>query len=113
MSVRQRATKVFGALKNTGKQSIRKLSEILGFSKSSVDRQKKALERRNCHPESYLWETEEGHSWLHRFVFAVLYVFGIKGGIGAEQLSVFFKMIRLEKHFGVSQTALLTLMALG
>ena len=75
-----------------------------------MDRHKKAIERRNCHPESWFWETEDGQKWLHLLVHSVLYMFGIKGGIGAEQLSQFFKRIRLDKHFGTSPTALLTLL---
>jgi len=80
----------------------------LGISKSSVDRHKKALERRNRHPESWFWETEEGQKWLHLLVVAVLYEFAVGEGVGAGKLSRFFKRIRLEKHFGASPTALLT-----
>ena len=39
-------------------------------------------------------------------VFAALYQFGLKSGVGAETLSQFFKTIRIDKHVGVSSTVL-------
>ncbi len=51
-----------------GKQSIRDVAHRTGFSKSSVHRHKQAMERRDVHPESWLWETEEGRRWLIRLV---------------------------------------------
>lgn len=41
-------------------------------------------------------------------VFAALYLFGLKAGVGAETLAQFFKMIRIDNHVGVSATALRT-----
>lgn len=52
------------------------------------------------------WETEGGYAWLRLLVFAALYQFGLKSGVGAETLSQFFKMIRIDKHVGVSPTVL-------
>ena len=72
-----------------------------------MDRHKKAIERRNCHPESWFWETDEGQKWLSSFVVAVLYDFAIGEGVGAGELSRFFKRLHLEKHVGSSPTALL------
>lgn len=72
-----------------------------------MDRHKKAIERRNCHPESWFWETDEGQKWLSSFVVAVLYDFAIGEGVGAGKLSRFFKRLHLEKHVGSSPTALL------
>jgi hypothetical protein len=70
----------------------------------------KALSRRNVHAESELWETEAGWQWLVRLVSASIVTFGLKGNQGAERLSEFFHLIRLEKHVGVSPTALCNLM---
>jgi hypothetical protein len=39
-------------------------------------------------------------------VFAALYQFGLKSGVGAEALSQFFKTIRIDKHVGVSPSVL-------
>ena len=41
-------------------------------------------------------------------VFAALYLFGLKSGVGADTLSQFFKMVRVDTHVGVSPSALRT-----
>lgn len=79
-------------------------------SKSSVHHHIQAKNKRNKHPESSLWETETGSIWLRLLVFAAIYLFGIKSGVGAETLSQFFKMIRIDTHVGVSPSALRTQM---
>ena len=38
--------------------------------------------------------------------FIVIYCFGIKGGIRADSLSIFFHLLRLEKRIGCSASAL-------
>jgi len=68
---------------------------------SSVHRLVQAIERRHQYPESPLWE-HSGYQWLHRLVWAVVYVFGVKGGIGNETLSEFFHILHLEGRIGVS-----------
>jgi hypothetical protein len=65
-----------------------------------------AQEERNVYPESSHWETEAGYAWLRLMVFATLYQFGLKSGVGAESLSQFFKTIRIDGHVGVSPTVL-------
>lgn len=90
-----------------GKISIRNLAEKLALSKSSVQRHQRARLKRAQHPESAFWETEAGADFLARTVFAALYQFGLKNHIGAEQLSEFFRMIRIDTHVGVSPNAVL------
>jgi hypothetical protein len=46
------------------------------------------------------------YQWLHRLVWAVVYVFGVKRGIGNETLSEFFHLVRLDERIGVSPNAL-------
>ena len=43
-------------------------------------------------------------------IFAAVYVFGLKAGVGADTLSLFFKIIRVNTHVGVSASALRTQM---
>jgi len=43
---------------------------------------------------------------LHRYLFAVIYCFGIKEGIGADSLSAFFHLLHLEERIGCSASAL-------
>ena len=85
---------------------MRALARATNISKSSVHRISQRIEHRHQHPESYFWETAEGYQWLRLLVFATIYIFGIKQGIGSEVLSEFFHLLRLNKQIGVSPTAL-------
>ncbi len=105
-AVRSRDKKVFAEIVRFGWQSIRKIAKATGLTKDSVARSIGAMTKRNRHPESHLWETEEGQAWLHRLVIAAIYEFGLQGNQGAERMSAFFKRIRIDTHVGVSPTAL-------
>lgn len=85
---------------------MRQLAAATGMAKSSVHRHRQAIERRNQYPESPLWEMASGHQWLQRLVWAVVYVFGVKHGIGNDTLSELFHLLRLERHIGVSPSSL-------
>ena len=63
-----KSLRVFNYLWEHGTQSVRRIARKTGFSKSSVHRLQQAIARRGCHPESWLWETEEGRGWLIRLV---------------------------------------------
>src|SRR3989454_4498133 len=97
---------IFNSLCGKAKQSIRQLAHHNGFSKSSVHRLKQAMARRDQHPESWFWETEEGRRWFMRLVVATLYTFSLKRGVGAETIHEFFVHLRLERHVGCSPSAL-------
>ena len=101
---------IFNFFRDHTKTSIRHIAVETGLSKSSVHRLRQALERRAVHPESWLWETAEGRSWLVRLVVASLYIFGFKRGVGADTLSEFLRRLRLEAHVGSSPSALRGLM---
>src|SRR5262249_23696805 len=90
--------------------SIRHIAVETGLSKSSLHRLRQALERRDIHPESWLWETAEGRGWRVRLVVASLYIFGFKRGVGADTISEFLRRLRLEAHVGSSPSALRGLM---
>lgn len=89
-----------------GPQSIRKLAQATGIPKSSVERHCKALQNRGQVPEAVFWEQVAGYHWLRLLVVAVVFVFGIKSGVGAERLSEFFQRVRLARYVGSSPTAL-------
>lgn len=101
---------VFNCFYRDAKQSIREVARRTGLSKSSVHRLKQAMIRRDRHPESWFWETNEGQQWLIRLVVATLYTFGLKRGIGAETLSEFLLRLRLGNQIGCSPSALRHLM---
>jgi hypothetical protein len=48
----------------------------------------------------------QGEKWLRLLVFAVIYDFGIKRGIGADSLSEFFQKLHLDLKIGCSASAL-------
>src|SRR6058998_4090290 len=101
-----KSLRIFNSLCDNAKQSIRQLARQTGISKSSVHRLKQAMERRDRHPESWFWETDEGRRWLIRLVVATLYTFGLKRGVGAETISEFFGRLHLETQVGCSPSAL-------
>ncbi len=101
---------IYNCIRQHGKLSIRLLARHTGFSKSSVHWLEQARKRRDHHPESWFWETQEGRSWFLRLVVATLYTFGLKRGVGAETLREFFVRLRLETQLGCSPNALRGLM---
>jgi Family of unknown function (DUF6399) len=106
MGVWAKSLQIFNCLCDNGKQSVRRIAQKTGFSKSSVHRLEQARARRDTHPESWWWETEDGRCWLIRLVVATLYTFGLTRGVGAETISEFFGRLRLETHVGCSPSAL-------
>src|SRR5215475_14492397 len=91
---------IFNSLREHGKQSIRSLADRTGLSKSSVHRHLQAMERRDRYPESSLWETEAGRTWLIRLVVATLFVFGLlhlEGRVGCSPSALRGVMHTLER----------------
>ena len=109
MNLRERCQAVFKAGYQLGKTSFRSLAQKNNLSKSSVHRLYHRIKRRNQHPESELWESSAGQQWLRLLVLATIFVFALQGGIGCERLSQFFRLLRLQRHIGVSPTALRSL----
>ena len=101
---------IFNSFREHTKASIRQVARQTGLSKSSVHRLSQAMERRNGHAESWFWETEDGYQWLLRLVMAVLYIFGLKRGVGAETMSAFFTCLHLERYVGCSPSTLRALL---
>jgi Family of unknown function (DUF6399)/IclR helix-turn-helix domain len=110
MGLWAKSVRIFNAIRTHGQQSVRGLAERIGLSKSSVHRHLQAMDRRDRYPESSLWETEAGRTWLIRLIVATLFVFGLKRGVGAETLSEFLGRLRLDAHVGCSPSALRTVM---
>jgi hypothetical protein len=110
MGLWSKSVRIFNSIREHGQQSVRRLAERTGLSKSSVHRHLQAINRRDCYPESSFWETEVGRNWLVRLVVATLFVFGLKRGVGAETLSEFFGRLHLEAHVGCSPNALRSVM---
>jgi hypothetical protein len=67
-----KSLRIFKCLCDNGHQGVRRLAQQTGLSKRSVQRLKQAMERRDVHPESWWWETDEGRRWVTRLVVATL-----------------------------------------
>ena len=101
-----KSLRIFNCLCENGTQSVRRIAQKIGLSKSSVHRLQQAMARRGDSPEAWLWEREEGRRWLTRLVVATLYTFSLKRGVGLDTISAFFAHLRLESQIGCSPTAL-------
>ena len=106
--IRSIGRRIVTALGKPDKLTYEQLAKEANTSKSSAFRQVKGIQRRNVYPESVLWEHEDGHEWIRRHFFATLLIFGVQHGIGADTLSEYFKVLRLDTHIGVSPTPIRT-----
>jgi len=59
MGLWAKSVRIFNAIRDHGQQSVRRLAERTGLSKSSVHRHLQAINRRDRYPESSLWETAQ------------------------------------------------------
>jgi hypothetical protein len=100
-----KSLRIFKCLCDHGTQSVRPMAHQTGLSKRSVHRLQQAMERRDRHPESWWWETEEGRHWWTRLGVATLSPCGLKRGVGMDTLSAFFARVRLETQVGCSPAA--------
>lgn len=100
---------VFSVLQTTANTSVRAIAQMTGIPRSSVQRYKAGIARRNQYRAAHLWEREEGYQWLCLLVWATVYVFGIMRGVGAESISYFFILLHLQAHIGISPTAIRTI----
>lgn len=107
-NIRSIGVRIFTALGKSDKPTCRELAEEVNTSKSSAHRQVQGIQKRNINPESHLWEHEEGYEWIRQHYFATLLMFGVEQGIGADTLSRYFKMLRLDTHIGVSPSSIRT-----
>jgi len=64
------------------------------------------MARRDHHPESWWWETDDGRCWCIRLVVATLSTFGLTRGVGADTISAFCGRLHLETHVGCAPSAL-------
>ena len=106
MSFRELTSKTFDFIQNHGKSSIRKLAELTQSKKSSIGRQLKTIKSRSKVTGSSFFESTDGQIWLQRLVFACIYIFGFKSGVGAERISEFLILIKIGFFVGVSPTAI-------
>ncbi|MCZ6899734.1 MAG: DUF6399 domain-containing protein [Bacteroidetes bacterium] len=81
-------------------------AQELGVSSSTVSRNRGGSSLINEEDSANLWSTETGYQWLTTFVVITVFYFGIQKGIGMESLSYFFKLLKIDNHFGISPSSL-------
>jgi len=104
--MKERCRKIYEIICGAKKLSIRQISRITNIPKSSTQRHKKRIEKRNIFLESHLWETEEGQKFIHRLVIVTIMIFGVMCGVGAGKIRFFFKLIRIFTHVGISESSI-------
>ena len=70
--MRTQSCAVYSIMSGVVKCSVRKIAQMIGCSKNSVHRSMQTINKRDLHPESHLWETEEGEKWLRLFYFGTI-----------------------------------------
>ena len=85
----EKRRQMFQCLCAQGRQGGRGIAQQTGLSTRRVPRLRQAMERRDVHPESWLWATAEGHQGLTRLVVATLSPCGLKRGVGVATMSAF------------------------
>jgi len=100
-----KSRRIFNSLCDHGTQSVRQIAHKTGCAKSSVERLTHAMERRDVHPESWLWETAVGRPWVTRLVAATRSTFGLKRGVGLDPISAFCTRLPLETQRGCAPSA--------
>ena len=80
---------IFNSLREHGKQSVRRLAERTGLSKSSLSVTSRQSSARPL-PRVVVVGNGGRPNLIIRLVVATLFVFGLKRGVGAETLSAFF-----------------------
>jgi len=104
--MRERQSKIFNLLCSAKKLSVRQIGKLTAIPKSSAHRHKKVIEARNLYPESNFWETSKGQKYQHRLVIATILIFGVMCGVGAGKIRLFFKLIRIFTHVGISESTI-------
>lgn len=94
------------SLSEKAHQSVAQLAETLGISKSSAQRHRHAIHSRQSDPVSAFWSSAAGLEYLVRIMVLLVYCFGIQGGVGAESISRFMKLAKLDEHVGSSASAI-------
>jgi hypothetical protein len=106
MGLWDKSLRIFQCLGDKAPQSLRHLAHQTGCSTRRVHRLQQAMERRQSHPASWCWETEDGRAGLTRLVVAPLSTCGLKRGVGLDTLRELCARRHLETQGGGAPAAL-------
>lgn len=106
MSVRQTSIKIFSAIKSKSAQSLRSVANKIDQPKSTVHRHHIKQQERIQTVGHDFFETESGNEFLKQLLLAVVFIFGIQAGVGAETISLFFTTMVLHTYLAVSSSSI-------
>lgn len=106
INIFHRRQRVAQSLGEKAQQTVAQLAQTLGISKSSAQRHRHAIHSRQADPVSAFWSSAAGLEYLVRLMVLVVYCFGIQGGVGAESISRFMRLAKLDEHVGSSASAI-------
>lgn len=106
MSFIRRARQVATALFKKSDRSVRNIALETEIPKSSVHRHFVARKKRVTSVGHDFFETEAGYNFLQRLFFAVLFVFGIQAGVGADTIFLFFTVMLLTAYIASSPSSI-------
>jgi len=106
VSFRDKCAAIFTTIKKSGSQSLAQLAKLKEQSKSSLHRQFKKISRRSGSHGAVFFETPEGAKWLRNLTIATVFVFGLKGKVGAPTLALFFDALSLTPYVASSGSSM-------
>ena len=106
MSFAYRARRVAAVFLKNSRRTIREVANEIKISKSSVHRHVTSQKKRVATVGHRFFETEEGYQFLRRLLMAVVLIFGIQSGVGADTISSFFTAILLTEYIASSASCI-------
>ena len=79
---------LYDHIRDDGSKSYRRLASFFKTSSSSIFRKLKQIKSWSHICGASFFESEEGQEWLSKLIVAVVMIFGVLSGVGAERLSL-------------------------
>jgi len=106
MSFAYRARRVAVVVLENTARTVREVANEIKISKSSAHRHVVNQKKRVASVGHTFFETDEGYQFIRRLVLVVLFLFGLKCGVGADEMSLFFSMLLLTEYVASSASNL-------
>lgn len=97
---------LYNHLNSTGKESLASTSAATGMPISTIAYHKKRLLKRLSASGTSYWDTKEGQQFLKHMIISLIYVFVIKGGVGAGRIKEHLLHLCLEGIVALSESSL-------
>lgn len=106
MSFAYRVRRVAAVILENSARTVRDVANEINISKSSAHRHVVNQKKRVTSVGHTFFETDEGYQFIRRLVLVVLFIFGLKCGVGADEISLFFSMLLLTEYVASSASNL-------